>query len=324
MATRDQDIKRFLANSPWAQWDVVPIASDASARRYMRLSNANDAAILMDAPPDICHDTSQFITVAALLSQSGLCPPEILSKDLELGIIVLSDLGKVDFASHLSNKPEDEQLLYAAATDTLVTLHDVPGRDDLMRLTPNHGAAMIDVLGQFYTNNDITPIQTELETALTDYAAHPDTLALRDFHSENLIWRPSRTGTDRVGLLDFQDAIVAPAGYDLASLLRDVRRDVSAVTAAAMIDRYCAQTETPTDAFHLQVAILGIQRNLRILGVFARLAIRAGKTRYLKFMDRVWRHILADLDHPEFGALRSQIIKNVPPPGKDHLERILA
>jgi Predicted phosphotransferase related to Ser/Thr protein kinases len=149
----------------------------------------------------------------------------------------------------------------------------------------------------------------------------PDTLALRDYHAENLIWRPDLDGLARVGLLDFQDAFVAPLGYDLASLLRDARRDVPDDICAAMVAHFMAATGAGAE-FPAQLACLGAQRNLRILGVFARLATEMGKTRYIPMIPRVWAQLQKDLAHPALSDLRDVVADLLPPPDAALLARL--
>ena len=129
-------------------------------------------------------------------------------------------------------------------------------------------------------------------------------LALRDFHAENLVWRPEREGTDRLGLLDFQDAVLAPPEYDLASLLRDARRDIDDEPARGpprpLRRAHGARSEARVAA---AAAVLGVQRNLRILGVFARLARERGQARLPRPRARAsCAHLAADLAHPALRA----------------------
>ncbi len=321
MSDRAADIAAVLQDTPWQDWRAHAITGDASARRYLRLTSDGASVIVMDAPADICTDTGRFVDIAQLLTQVGLAAPDVLKTDLSRGVLILSDLGPTDFAAHLRDHPEDEAVLYTAATDLLVAIRGIAPPSHLARLTPKVGAEMIGVLAPAYVDADITELQSALHGALDRYAPIPDTLALRDFHAENLIWRPDRTGHARVGLLDFQDAFVAPAGYDLASLLRDARRDVSAQTSEAMIHRFVSAFDAGEAGLRLQIATLGVQRNLRILGIFAALA-QAGKPRYLRFMDRVWTHIQTDLATPALADLRAAVTVTLPPPTPDHLQRL--
>jgi hypothetical protein len=142
-------------------------------------------------------------------------------------------------------------------------------------------------------------------------------LVLRDYHAENLIWLPERAGPARVGLLDHQDALIGRPAYDLASVLEDARRDTAPALRAAMIARYCAAAglDAPGEAaFRTEFAILAAQRNVKILGIFARLCLRDGKPGYVDLMPRVWAHLTRDLAHPALADLRALIHAHVPAP----------
>jgi len=135
---------------------------------------------------------------------------------------------------------------------------------------------------------------------------------LRDYHAENLIWRPALQGTDQIGLLDFQDAFLAPPAYDLCSLLHDARRDPGPGLTAAMLARFAAATGRDPGALAAEFAVLGLVRNLRILGIFARLARRDGKLRYLTFLPTTRAHVMTDLAHPDMAGLGPLIARILP------------
>ncbi|MFQ5567270.1 MAG: aminoglycoside phosphotransferase family protein, partial [Paracoccaceae bacterium] len=152
-----------------------------------------------------------------------------------------------------------------------------------------------------------------------------DVLVLRDYHADNLIWLPGRKGVARAGLLDYQDALAGHAAYDLMSLLEDARRDTSAELREAMIGRYLEQRpELDGEAFRAAYAALGAQRNLKIVGIFARLAIRDGKPRYLDLIPRVWGHLMRDLAHPALAPLAGWVARHLPAPEPAALARVAA
>jgi aminoglycoside/choline kinase family phosphotransferase len=161
-----------------------------------------------------------------------------------------------------------------------------------------------------------------LEAAIRDHADGPRVLILRDFHAENLLWLPGRAGLARVGLLDFQLGQMGQPGYDLVSLLQDARRDVAGETEAAMIARFVRATGTAPDAFAAQYAVLGAQRALRILGIFARLCLVAGKPGYVSLIPRVWGQLQRNLAHPALADLRAVCDDLLPEPVPDILTRI--
>jgi aminoglycoside/choline kinase family phosphotransferase len=147
-------------------------------------------------------------------------------------------------------------------------------------------------------------------------------LILRDFHAENLLWLPGRDGLARVGLLDFQLGQLGQPGYDLVSLLQDARRDVAPETEAEMVARFAAATGQRRDVFAAHYATLGAQRALRIIGVFARLCLKAGKPGYLRLLPRVWGQLQRNLTHPALADLRLLCDAVLPPPTPDILQRI--
>jgi aminoglycoside/choline kinase family phosphotransferase len=259
--------------------------------------------------------------MTADLHNAGLYPPEILAHDQHLGIMVLSDLGAHDFAGWLTKRPTESLGLYRAATDVVVHLQTTPPPGDLIQMTPHVGAQMVDLTGEVYAAKPTPDLTQEVHNAMTHLTPEADTLSLRDFHAENLIWRPDQQGLARVGLLDYQDAFIAPAGYDLASLLRDVRRDIDPMLAQEITTYFMAKTKAGAD-FPAQLACLGAQRNLRILGVFSRLSKVMGKKRYIDLVPRVWANLMADLRHPALGLLRQAVDDTLPAPDEAHLIRL--
>ena len=145
---------------------------------------------------------------------------------------------------------------------------------------------------------------------------------LRDYHAENLLWLPDRPGLRKVGLLDFQDAMRGHRAYDLVSLLQDARRDVSRDTEILMITHYVDHWGGNPASFDTAYHVLGTQRNLRILGVFARLCLRDGKAHYLDLIPRVWGYLIRDLDHAALGPLRAIVHEILPPPTETVLQRL--
>ena len=170
-------------------------------------------------------------------------------------------------------------------------------------------------------NGKAEDIIVQLSDALSRTLPPKPVLVLRDYHAENMIWLPERDGVKRVGLLDFQDALAGPAIYDLVSLLQDARRDVSAACHEATMRHYLGATgrteEATLPVFHL----LGLQRNLRILGVFARLASERNKPGYMSLIPRVWGHIRSSLTAPVARELAPRILDLFPEPTPERLEK---
>lgn len=215
---RDAIIAAALANTKWAGWSQTPIAGDASARRYFRLHrNSKTGVILMDDPSTGTEATARFADIARALLACGLSAPKILHHEADLGLMVIEDLGATDFAAHLRSNPTDEAQLYSAATIVLGQLHRQKFILPLGTITAPVAADMIDLAALHYAPTAIArdELNDAVQDAFNNTVDQTPHIALRDFHAENLIWRPERNGTDQIGLLDFQDACYAPAGYDL-------------------------------------------------------------------------------------------------------------
>ena len=316
MPDRDAQIDAFLRSAGWGAAERRPLAGDASNRRYLRLVGESGAtAVLMDAPPDRGEDVRPFLAIARHLAGIGLSAPAVLAEDTPTGLLLLEDLGDGLFA-RLAGDPATEATLYTAAAETLAALHAVPPPDGLVRFTPETMADLARLVFDWYAPSAEggEALVSLLREALERAAPEPTVLSLRDFHAENLLWLPDRTGPARVGLLDFQDAVIAHPAYDLVSLLQDARRDVGEATRAATVRRFLDLTGQEAAPFMAAAAALSAQRNLRILGVFARLAGRDGKAGYLRFLPRVWRNLNRDLDHPALSRLRETALRLLPPP----------
>jgi N-acetylmuramate 1-kinase len=172
----------------------------------------------------------------------------------------------------------------------------------------------------------VTPseaLRSEFETMWREIlqrpVAAPRTWVIRDYHSPNLIWLGDREGLARVGIIDFQDAALGPAAYDVVSLLQDARIDVPEATELALFSRYikarrAADATFDAANFAALYAILSAQRNTRLLGTFARLNRRDGKPQYLKHQPRIWAYLNRSLAHPALSSLRAWYAANVPPP----------
>ncbi|MBK0326012.1 phosphotransferase [Rhodobacteraceae bacterium F11138] len=324
-------IRTFLQGTQWAEASRAPLAGDASNRRYERLTKpaSGQTAILMDAPPQRGEDVRPFLRIARHLRKVGLSAPGILAEDTQHGLLLIEDLGDGLFARLIPQQPQLEQTLYAAATDVLLTLHRAP----MPELESYDTGLMTDLAALAYAkyrfgltgNTDgEAAFRNAFARALDSVTPDHPVLIQRDYHAENLLWLPERSGVARVGLLDFQDAMAGHPAYDLVSLLQDARRDVPQEIETAMIARYLAGSDLSAEEFNAAYAILGAQRNLRILGVFARLSLEHGKPRYVDLIPRVWGHLMRDLDHPALGQVADLLRDTLPAPTPDRLLRLKA
>lgn len=324
----DRDVDAFLAGTDWASATRKPLSGDASNRRYERLFLGDETAVLMDAPPDRGEDVRPFVSIASYLSGLGFSAPTILASDEEAGFLLLEDLGDDLYARVLERGEADEHQIYAAAVDLLADLHEA-APPKVESYTPGLMADLATLAFTKYragiegSAGDEAAIFTErFERLLADHASSPQVLILRDYHAENLLWLPDRPGVARVGLLDFQDAMLGHPAYDLVSLLQDARRDVPAAIEAAMIERYLDRTGTDQHPFRTAYALLGVQRNLRILGVFARLGTEYGKPYYVDLIPRVWAHMIRSLEHPVLSPVADLLRNALPAPEPSALARL--
>lgn len=314
-AATEATIPSFLAESGWAQAQRLRLAGDASARRYERLRLAGQTAVLMIAPPDASF--ARFQQIDAWLLASGFSAPRILASRAESGLMLLEDFGDALLARLLAQDPVLEPQYYGAITDFLAALHRLPAPEFLAPLDGETLAGLLALTLDWYPKRSASAAAQLPERFIEAYGELeplPPVLCLRDFHAENVIWLPEREGPAQLGLLDFQDAVAAHPAYDLVSALQDARRDVSPQVEAVQLHRYCALRGLKEAPFSKAYALLGAQRALRILGVFARLAQAFGKPQYLPLMPRVWQNLQRNLSHPGLEAFAQLVTEAFPPP----------
>lgn len=307
-------IDSFLSHAGWTGAAIHPLPGDASFRRYFRLERpSGESAMLMHAPPPD-EDPAPFLAVAHWLENNGLRAPHILAVDAQAGWVLLEDFGEWRLREWLDAHPADEGRLYESAVDALVALHQRPPGPfapyDLAEYQREAGlftewycpakGLTIDERGwRDAWNVVLAPLLARQD---------PGVVVLKDYHAENIMLPP--TGGAQ-GLIDFQDAMVGHPAYDLVSLLQDARRDVAPILERAMLDRYIAQMQ-PGPEFEADYAILGAQRNAKIVGVFTRLARRDGKPRYLELIPRVWALLERDLAHAALKPVALWFQENIP------------
>ena len=297
----------FLDRAGWGGAAILPLAGDASFRRYFRVERGAERAVLMDAPPEH-EDSRPFLAVARHLDAIGFRAPRILAEDLDRGLILLEDFGDARMKEVIEADPAAETSIYAQAIDLLVDLHGAP-----CGMLPPYDMAVYQREAGLFPEWYIPAVGLDAEAnsyaaawdeALAPIATDQSITVLRDYHAENIML----LGDGSLGLLDFQDALAGHAAYDLVSLLQDARRDVPEALEAAMIARYAARRTFDEAAY----ALLGAQRNAKILGIFTRLWKRDGKPRYLAFQPRVWGYLERDLAHPALAPVKAWFDAHVP------------
>ena len=305
-------VAAFLAKHDWAEANIRPLAGDASFRRYFRVQAGSRSAILMDAPPPE-EDPRPFIAIAGWLGAHGFGAPAILAADPAAGLVLLEDFGDARMRETVDAAPESEHRIYAEAIDLLVALR-AKGAADL----PFYDRAIYQretaLLPEWYCpalglDVDAAGYAAAWDAVLAPVeAAKPVVTVLRDYHAENIMLVEGR---EALGLLDFQDALAGHPAYDLVSLLQDARREVPATLEAEMLGRYRGATGEG-DAFDAAYAVLGAQRNAKIIGIFTRLWQRDGKPRYPAMCPRVWGYLERDLAHPALAPVAGWFDANIP------------
>ncbi len=343
-------VRQFIAESGFSEAQRRRMPGDASTRNYERLALGDKRAILMNSPPrpdgpplrngrpysaiaHLADSVVPFVALANGLFDQGLSAPNIHHADLDHGLLIIEDLGDERVVSGDPPTPMAER--YETAVDVLLALH---GRrlPDVLPVAPqveyrlpsyDMDAFMIEaelLLDWYLPKLDVPPTTVARESFRTLWCEvlqpavdAPQTWVLRDFHSPNLLWLPQRRELARLGILDFQDGLLGPAAYDLASLLQDARVDVPEPMELALLGRYvrsrrAADPDFDGSDFIKIYVTLAAQRASKILGIFARLDLRDGKPQYLRHIPRVWGYLQRSLAHPGLAELNAWYNEHVP------------
>lgn len=312
----------FMDQPPKAETAPCPPEASVEERRALGFNAAYRlAAGRVDA----------FVACARYLKDQGLSAPEIVAFDADAGLAVLEDLGDGLFANEIA-AGADEAALYEAAIDALVVLHAAAppperlGGEGVSWPLLTYDQLALTMASDLFVEwlPKLRPAFAPGAEALADWEAvwtpireraeaEAEVFCHRDYHAENLIWLPGRTGAARVGLIDFQDAVKAHRVWDLSMLLHDARRQVTPEREAAALERYlAAHPELDRDKFVSDYHALGALNVARIIGIFARLVVRDGKPKYEGFLPRLWGYLDLCLADPALGVLKAWFDKHVP------------
>ena len=347
---RARAIRRLLARTEWDLAERTLMQGDASSRAYERLTKPDGtSAVLMIAPPrpdgppvrdgkpysaivKLAENVNAFVALDRGLRALGFSAPRIHGEDLAEGLLILEDLGSEPVVDENGPRPER----YSEAVRLLAKLHatDLPGTlpvaEGIDHVLPAYdGEALLfetELLPDWYVPGiRKAALGAEARAAFVDLwrealkGAVPrrPTWTLRDYHSPNLIWLPEREGLERVGLIDFQDAVLGHPAYDVASLLQDARVDASAEFELRLLGLYARERRArdpgfDVGAFATAYALLAAQRATKILGIFARLDKRDGKPGYLAHLPRIEGYLARNLAHPALAPLRAWHEEHLP------------
>lgn len=296
--------------------ETPPSPPDASAEERRALGY-NAIARLAGA------DCARFVAVADYLRAHGLSAPEIYAADPTQGFVLMEDLGARLYADVIP-AGSDEAELYRGAVDALTRLHREAAPAMLAAGTPLYTyddtalLAEIELMTEWFFPTGLGRAATEDEVAehralwratLAPVLTVEPVFVHRDYHAQNLLWLSDRKALARIGVIDFQDAVAGTKSYDLISLIEDARRDVTPDLAEAMTRHYLAAmkaqgTGVDEETHRAEMAVIAAQRNAKIVGIFARLAKRDRKPRYLDYLPRVWNYLTRDLQHPALAELQ--------------------
>jgi hypothetical protein len=273
-----------------------PASADASFRRYFRVfdKTAGESRIVMDAPPDK-EDCSSFIHVTELLIDAGVNAPAILAQDLRLGFLLLVDLGNQPYLNLLNKASADE--LYSDAIKAIIKMQNIS--NDLPAYDQQRLQSEMDLFETWYLNRHLdiclnTKQQKSLAATfklLIDSALQqPQVFVHRDYHSRNLM----KTTNNNPGVIDYQDAVIGPITYDLVSLFKDCYIEWPRARVEGWLREYLSQTDLDVDFKTLLrwFDFMGVQRHLKILGIFCRLNYRDGKSQYLHDLPLTLKYVI--------------------------------
>ena len=335
-------IRQLLERFGWPVARRIPLIGDASTRMYERITRGQETAILMNAParPEgpsvyegrsydaIAHralDVLPFIAIGEALRHAGVRTPEILAAEPPVGLLLLEDLGSEGIVD-ASGAPIMPR--YESATDLLASMHTKPWPETLplpgggaFRVPPYDRDALLIEISLFpdwfgghggepaFPKTGRADFLAAWSQVLEQVETGPRTLVLRDFHSPNILWQAGATGTDRVGVLDFQDALIGHPAYDVASLAQDARVPLTAEQEQHLKFRYIAARRAHDPAFDATsfdtaYAILAAQRATKVLGAFTRLALVDNKPGYGRHRTRLKDLLRRTLRHPVLSGLR--------------------
>ena len=334
-------IRDFVEKTEWANGHRAFLLGDASTRAYETLSlEGRPRVILMNAPqrPDgppvrggkpyrriahLAENVKPFVAIDRALRERRFAAPEIFGQDIGQGILLIEDLGSEGVLDE-AGRPIPER--YLAAAELLAALHafDWPKECEIVpgarHRLPDYDRDAMTIEVELYVDWYLPEMAGRLErhvherfvrqwNSVFDRLERAEkSLVLRDFHSPNLIWRGQRKSHDRLGLIDFQDALIGPAAYDVASLAMDARATVEPALERAILDAYCraraAAGAFDRSAFEEAYAIMAAQRNSKILGIFVRLNRRDGKPQYMKHLPRIRDYMARALGHEALAPVR--------------------
>lgn len=315
LAERESQMQQFLElYFAKGEYSLEPMLGDAGQRNYYRMRHAGQSYIVMDCPES---DVQRFIDIAVHLHDKGFSAPEIIQQDVAQGFLVLEDFGSLSVMNYLLSDSckeiSKQQDIYHLSIDLLVSLQEKDVPAGLVEFDNELLLSELVLFTDYYIpyayKRNLRPEElqqfTEIwQATLAKQSPMPGSIVLRDYHVDNMMYLEERNSMQKLGLLDFQDALIGSPIYDLVSILEDARIEVGREEALQYVEYFVQKTQMEIEPVLLNYHILGAQRNSRILGVFARKSIRDSDDSYLQYMKRVLKYLEYDLSHAALSPLR--------------------
>ncbi len=310
MSDRLQQMERWLNSLGYHNYTLTSASEDASFRSYQRLQQGTNSWIVMDAPPDR-EPCDCFIEIANKLGQAGLSAPEVINQNLELGFLLLTDLGSTPYLSVLN--ADSKKALYSDALAALLRMQVSVTSLDLAKYNRTllsremdlfHDWFLMELLGLQLNVSQQKQWVSIKQTLILNALEQPQLFVHRDYHSRNLM----KIDTGNPGIIDFQDAVCGPITYDLVSMLRDCYIDwpIDEVELLALEYYRAAKAAKLLDVEPQQFLrwfnLMGVQRHLKAVGIFSRLNIRDGKSGYLNDIPRTLNYLCQVSELSELGS----------------------
>ena len=337
---RSLAVREFLTRFGYSDARRAPMSADASTRRYETIATADNTLLLMDAPatPDgppvrdglpysrvahLAEDVRPFVAVGEALCARGFQAPALHGIDLEQGLLLTDHMGDGSIL-HDDGRPNTER--YSGVMDVLAAIHDrdwptslpIPGTNETHAVPPfDRRAMMIEIeltldwafprlVGRLALPEEREAFVAAWHAALDSIADAEQSLVLRDVQCTNVVWREEAEGYARVGLIDYQDALIGPAAYDVVSLAQDARVTIDGELEARLLATYQAARSLPRDPlFDRAYAVMAAQRATKLFGLWVRLDERDGKPEYLANMPRTCEYLTRNFDHPALARVRA-------------------
>ena len=303
-----KNIKVFCDRNKINLRSLKPLKNDASKRRYYRFTNNNKEFLLMDSSLEK-ESLENFIEISKWLKSKHLSSPEIFIKEEKLGLLVIEDFGNNKY-SILCKKEKKKKKFYYRQAIKLLTLLSEKKKPSFMkdynyRILKDELDLYINWELNIKKNNKALKDWDRIWNSLLKGISYKKTcVVLRDFHVDNIFYLKERNKLEKIGLIDFQDSLIGHPAYDLVSLLQDVRVFLSIEEQDNFYNYYSKHVKIKQDGFKYAYLVLGTQRLFKIIGIFKKLAIKQGKTNYLRYLPRTKKLIKYNLRSPIFYELK--------------------